>query len=708
MDPAVESSQHAGEPAQDSISLRQLFIIFLRRWRLFSIVWASTVALTAVYSLTSTRLYRPQATLEIRPETPLITSDPNEAAALAGRTLWENYYRTQESILTSPTLLQAALRALPEAVRRSYETAVDPVKVLSRQVQIEKTRSSFIMAVGFIDRDPEKATQIVNTLVSLYQDDANKRLQETKSGAAELLSKEALPAIRGQVADADKALQKFLEDGQFIDPEEQYKALLESRRTITTRITQIRLKAIQVRSELDTLQGYAADGITGIFNPAFHSTKALELLWTQLETSEADLARTRKELKDDHPAVIEHKDQVRRVEEKIRSAIQGTLKSLGLDIIAVEREERAAFEEQRRVEQEMATSAKRAQQFKRLDADLTAAREVYNSYLKKHGETSATSGTRLASVRVVDHATVPLTPYKPNVPMNLSIGAILGLVMGVAGVLVSEHLDDRVRSPKEIEVFIKLPVLAVIPKLEKSSDEDKPFMLGDQSSLVEFEAFRVLRAELTTRLEGVQGPKMIAVVSALHSEGKSTVTVNLAKALAMEGRKVLIFDADMRRPSMQPSYGAPEAPGLERLLAGEVTVEQALAPSKLPGVDLLGMKKGTNHAGEIVSSARFEEVFSEVRKRYDYVIVDSTPVNQVAESALIARRADTIVMVVREKQTSRGAALAAARRLLGMGGRVAGAVLNCAHPGRGEYGYGYYGYYGYAYRSYGYGEGKKA
>lgn len=686
---------HAPEPAEDAVSLRQLLLILARHWRLLALVWAATVAAAAVWTFSSKPLYRPQATLEIRPEVPLVSSDPNDPATMASRTLWESYYRTQEAILTSPGLLEATLKALPESIRRDYEALLDPVQAFGRKVQIEKTRSSFIMAVGFVDGDAGKATQIVNALVSIYLEEANRRLREQKSGAAELLSKETLPAIRQAVDDADKAREGFLAENGFIDPQEQYQAELDARRAVLNLKTQIRLKQIQVRSELEVLQeGYGADGLGGVFNPAFHGTKALELLVTQLETLEGELARQRQELKEEHPAILELKEQVKRVEAKIRLAVHGTLKSLANDLVAIDREDRAADQELEKIEKRMADAAQRVTRYRRLEAELATARELYNAYLKKHGETSATSGTRLGSVRVIDHATVPARPWKPNVTLNLGLGAVLGLMLGVGAMFVVEQLNDRLLSPKEVEAFVKLDVLSVIPKLDKPSG-DRPMLLDDASSLVEFEAFRGLRAELVTRLEKTAGPKVVAVLSSMSGEGKSTVSVNLAKVLAMEGRRVLIFDADMRRPTMQPVYGAEGAPGLEGALAGGLA--GAIRASKIPGVDLLGMKVGTSKAAEIASSKEFEEVFRACRERYEYVILDSAPVNQVSEAALVARRADVAVLVVRERQTGRGAATAAKRRLVSMGVPLAGAVHNCA-TGRGQgYGYGYGYYYGYGY-----------
>ncbi|HZE99104.1 MAG TPA: polysaccharide biosynthesis tyrosine autokinase, partial [Planctomycetota bacterium] len=658
---------------------------------LFAITWIATLVGTAIVSLTMTRQYRPQATLEIRPETPLVTADSNDPAMMASRNLWENYYRTQESILSSATLHEAALRAIPEPLRREFEEKPDPVAAFAKRVDIEKVRSSFILKVGFIDPDKEKATQIVNVLVSLYLEEANKHLRDLRSGAADVLSRETLPAMRQKVDDADKALRDFQADNGFIDPQEQYAALANSRRTILERVTQIRLRELQLRAQVDALRDPGIDG-GGVFNPIFQNTKLLEILSTQQEALESELSSQLRELKADHPQILQLQDQLKRVKDKIRQAIRGMIGAFETELSAAEAEEKAAILEQKRTEKEMADISLRVFQAKRLDAELTTSRELYNSYLKKHGEEVATSGGGLGSVRIIDKAVVPVKPYKPDILINLSLGAVVGLLIGVAAMFVSEQLDDRIRSAHEVQVFLGLEVLAVVPRLgEKSAGRDTPLLLDEKSSIAEFETFRAMRSELTTRLEDIHGPKIVGVLSPMSGEGKSTVTANLAKVLAMDGRRVLIFDADMRRPTMNPNFGSKELPDLGAVLNQGADFRAAVRPSKIPGVDVVGMAAGTSHAAELAGSPAFDEIFKQVRQGYDYVIVDSAPVNQASESALIARRCDAVVMVLRERRTSRGAAQASRRRLAGMGVRVLGAALNAVEGP--ETAYGYYGYY---------------
>jgi capsular exopolysaccharide synthesis family protein len=696
MDSAAPSPSLQLAPQMESASLVQVLLILRRRWRLLAIVWAATIVAVGIYTFTTKRLYRPQASLEIRPEMPLVGGDSNDPALMASRMMWENYYRTQEAILTSPTLMEATFKALPEAIRSKYKDFPDPLKVFTEKLDVEKIRTSFILKIGFIDEDRDAATQVVNTIVSLYLEDANRRLRELKSGAAELMSKETLPSIRARVDEADKALQVFQDGTGFTDYEEHYKSLVEARRKFDARYTDIRLQRVKLKSELESLSSYGADGVTGLFNPAFHSTRTLEPLAQERARIASDLGKVEKLYKERHPAVQELREQLRMVEDKIREAIQGTLKALATDLAEVEGEEKSLKEELQAVEKAMGDAAKRLNQFKRLESELVSAKELYNSYLKKHGETTATSGASLGSVRVVDHATVPLIPFKPRIMMNLALAAVVGLLLGAGAMFVTEQLDDRIASPREIEAFVGLDVIATIPKLSTSEKAGPdPVLLDESSELPEFEAFRGLRADVVTRLEKVKGSKVVCILSALQSEGKSTVTANLAKVLAMEGRRVLIFDADLRRPAQRNLIGSKDGCGLESVLRGEATLDEGIQKSRIPGVDVLGAVQGTSGAAELAGTARLDDALRWARERYDYILIDSAPVNLVSESSLVARNGDVTLLVVRQG-TSRGAAQAARKRLDAMGVRTAGAVLNGSSLKGSDYGYYYTTYYAQA------------
>jgi capsular exopolysaccharide synthesis family protein len=682
-------------PFPEGGAVRRLLLILRRRWRIFAISWVLVVGVSAVMTFTAPRVYLPLAVLEIRPEMPILSTETQDADFSASRTLWESYYQTQASILNSSTLHAQTLKALPEALRNEYAAQADPVRALSGQVYVERARSSFILKVGIVDPDPSKATQITNILVSVYLEEANRRLRELRSGALEALSREALPSIRQRVEDADKAVQRFLEEIGFVDPRERHSALVEAHRKVLQRLTEVELDQVRLRGELSVLRQYASNGISGIFNPTVRGTRILDLLVNQLEQVQSEMARETQVLKRDHPRIVELEDQERKVTARIKEAIQGVVHSREGDLEVLEHQQKGLMERLSKVEADIARAALQMDQYRRLDAELTGAKELYSSYLKKQGETTATSGTGLGSVRIVDPATVPSSPYKPNRRLNLIFGGLLGLLVGAGAVLTVEQFSDRLHGPQEVEAFVGLEVLTVVPRLTPPEGQGVgPLLLGSQSTAPEYEAFRVLRVEIVARLEKIHGGKVVSVLSAVGSEGKSTVTVNLAQVLALEGRRVLVLDGDMRRPGIAPGFGASDVPNLEDVLAGRTTLEDAARPGAIAGVHLLGRVKGSSQAAELAGSTAFERLLARARETYEYVIVDTPPVNLVSEAAPIARLSDGGILVVRDRQTSRGAVQAAARRLSGLGVRLFGVVLNCTEGRDGSYDYGYgYGYY---------------
>lgn len=675
------------EAASGSTALLRVLHSLRRRWLLFTLVWALPVAAGVAHTMTQKPTYRPQATLEVRPEMPLISTDASDAAYAASLPMWTNFYRTQEALLRSPGLVQAVLKALPEAAAREYLEASDPVRTFSERLDIEKTESSYIMKVGFIDTDPAHATEIVNTLVALYLRDANRRLRELKDEALEVLSKETLPVIRQRFDEAEKALQVFQGETGFADFEEQYASLVEGRRRVGVRLSEIRLRGFRIRSDRSAFQGYGAGGSAGLYHEAFHSTRSLEPLALQRAALSSELAKQEEALKAKHPRLLELGRELASVEARIQEAVQGMLKSLEASLASLEQEERSIATEEKRIELQMGQSRRHLMDYKRLGAELTTSQEVYNSYLKKQNETRAASASGQAGVRVIDLATLPREPYK-KARWLLHLSIVAGILLGAGAVLMAEQADDRIKSVREVEVFLGLDVLGEIPKLKEGRPgTEGPIVLTEYSDPSELEAFRALRAQLITRLEDSPAAKVIMVASAEVGEGKSMIAANLARVLATHERRVLLLDAELRRPSLKALFADPQGLGLEELLRGEVLLQEAAQPSRIPGVDVLGADEELLGAADMASAPRFQLILRTARERYDFIVIDSAPLNLVSESVLLARRADATVLVVRLGKTSRTTALGAQKRLADLRVKILGAVVNGTPPSGAFHGY---------------------
>ncbi len=645
-----DGSESWGETANgpqrvdDTPFLPRLLFSLRRRAVLIGLVWTVTVAAAALAISLQAPQYRAEATLEIRPEQPLL-ADPSDPSTAGSLQLWDSYFRTQASLLQSRKLLDRVMRAVPPPIAEEYRVHDDPIQALAQQLEVETVPSTFIVRVGLTHPSPERGPEIVNALVAAYLQDATGRWRELKTGAADLLDRETLPALQRKLEEADRDLQKFHKETGFADFDEQVASLMDARRKLTAQLADIRLKKVRFQSERDALSEVSAENLVGLFDPALQGTRILEPLLTQRATLESQIASESLVYKDKHPRMMALRRQLQEVRGQLQGVVQAAVKSLDRELLAAVLEEKALQSDQAKLEKEMADSRVRLTEYKKLEEELKASREVYNAYVKKADDTKATSKGGLASVRVVDLAKSPANSSGKG-RVLLTVAAVIGLLFGLTSAVLAEELDDRITAPREIEVFLGVDVLGLIPRLNRSAKRSgradaarAPLILTDDPGSLSLEVFRMLRAEVTSRLERVPGGRVIAVAGPGYGEGKSTVAINLARVLAMEDRRVLLIDGDLRRPHLKALLARRNGMGLEEYLRGERDLRGSVQASRLPQVDVLGAQQELYRPAEEAGSERFRSMLREARDLYDYVIIDAGPVNVISEVATMARMA---------------------------------------------------------------------
>jgi polysaccharide biosynthesis transport protein len=670
-----EGGRGSAAPSDDAPFLPRLLFSLRRRAVLIILVWAVTVLAAALSVSFQPPLFRAEATLEVRPEQPLIT-DPSDPSLAGTLTLWDSYFRTQASILQSRKLLERVLNTLPGPVADEYRREPDPIQALASQLEVENLPSTFIVRVALNHSSPVRGPEIVNALVSAYQDDATGRWRELKTGAVDVLDKETLPSIQRKLEDADRNLQVFQQETGFANFEEQYASLMEARRKITSQLGDLRLKRVRFESERQALSEASAETLVGLFDPALRA-RSLDPLLSQRSTLEATIGSESLIYKEKHPKMMALRRQLQEVNAQLKGVVQDAVRSLDRELLAAAIEEQTLLQDQAKLEKEMADSRVKVTRFKKLDAELASARDAYNAYTKKADETKATSKGGLASMRVLDFAKSPANPGGKG-RVLLTVAFVVGLLFGLTSAVLAEELDDRITSAREVEVFLGVDVLALIPRLARKAvrgdSARAPLIMEDDPASLNLEVFRMLRGELAGRLERVSGGRVIAVAGPRYAEGKSTVALNLARVLAMEDRRVLLIDGDLRRPYLKALLARRNGMGLEEYLREEQDLRGAAQPSRLPQVDVLGAQQELYRPGEVAGSDRFRSLLREARTQYDYIIIDAGAVNLISEVATMARQADGTLLVLQQGETRRRDVRLSKRRLAGA--RLLGAVLN--------------------------------
>jgi receptor protein-tyrosine kinase len=291
--------------------------------------------------------------------------------------------------------------------------------------------------------------------------------------------------------------------------------------------------------------------------------------------------------------------------------------------------------------------------------------------------------------RVAGKASLSNTPVTPNIPLELAVGLLLSLLIGIVGALVRDKLDTSVKSGDDVEEITESSLLVTLPfdpgvKRNPLSIDDLGGSLG--------EAFRVLRTNMQfSNLDAKR--QMVVISSAVPEEGKTFVATNLAISMAKSGRSVLIVDADMRNPNVADLLGLENSVGLITVLLGRTTLEHAIQ-EHVSGVNFLGTGPQPPNPAEVLETQAIRDLLATVRAEYDVVIIDAPPILPVADAAILATEVDGVLLLARHGSTSRDQLRQAVSRIDSVGGRLLGTILNCApRGGLGTYGYGYgYGY----------------
>jgi len=312
--------------------------------------------------------------------------------------------------------------------------------------------------------------------------------------------------------------------------------------------------------------------------------------------------------------------------------------------------------------------------------------------LARSKEADISSSTALNNARVIEPARPATSPYSPNIPRMLSVSVVLGLFLGVGLVIGLDFLDNTVRTPEQLERHVGLETLAALPKFT----EDNANVLR--------ESFQSLRTALMLASRG-EGCQVLMVSSSVPAEGKTTVVFNLGKVLASGGARVLLIDADLRKPRLHRLINAKNVRGLTSVVLGELGMDEVVQPvPDTPGLGVICSGPLPPNPPELYGKASFGKLLESARGTHDWVIIDTPPVASVTDPVICSRLADMALIVVQYGQTKRQIVRDVVRQLSRTGVRMAGALINKVDVERDHYYYSYY--YSYYYR-YGYGQGEQ-
>jgi succinoglycan biosynthesis transport protein ExoP len=608
---------------------------------------------------------------------------------------------------TSPTLdVRNWLSSFYAAPADTNAAAVDDQErsraaVINRfmsQLSVEPVEFTQLVVVSFESTDRKLAAEIVNTLARVYiQSQLDAKLQSTQAAGSWLTGR--LQDLKAKLDASQQELQTYRDREEILDMSGGQTVDAQELNELTTRLGEARQARVGAENIYRELGGNANYSVEQLMNmPAVLQHPLVLDLAKNVTDAQQEVANLARRYGPEHPKMIAAVARDQSAKSELKQQVMQVAASIEKEYRVVLRNEQNLDQQLATVKEEVASSNRKQFRLRELEQQVEADQRLYEMFFNRAKETSETMGFQSAHARVVEKATPPISPIKPNKLNIVLIAFLLSAIVGVGLAILRDLLDNTLNSPDDVVERLGAPLLGVLPNIKMAKGHSGPFLgyLEDNKSAFA-ESVRSLRTGLM--LTGLEKPHKVTVVTSTNpGEGKSTVAINLASALA-QMESVLLIDADLRRPSIAAAFKFPSGtPGLSNVLALSARVDDCVQKTEA-GFDVLPAGVLPPNPQEILATQQFRKLLKQLGEHYDRIIIDSAPINAVSDSLILATLADSLVYVAKADETPLKLILKNINLIKHSNLPITGVVLNRLDTKK-QRGYGKGGYYG-TYESYG-------
>jgi capsular exopolysaccharide synthesis family protein len=668
---------------------------FLDYWRVIRsrkeivLAVAILVVLTGtVYTLMLPNIYASSVRISVSEDAPEINPFASQQSYF---TSYNPYFlRTQFEILTSKPILYEVVNRLNLQQEWSKGGEKLPrevaLKILQNSVDVFQQRDTSLIVVSVKQDNPEVAADIANELAEVYRDSRLDLAVKNARGAIDKIAE----AIKEQLVRVEKAEEKV----QAIRAEQDI-AVIGSEGSVDVsdiRIQQLegdRLMAqkdmvekeglLQILKDLDDKDLMKQASYITFDQIVMNTIQQLQDVDVQLSSLDADYGPN-------HPEVRRYTLQKKTLEDTLEQRLQSLRNGLQTEYMIAKNNFESLDKVLATVRSESIESqGTKYRPFRNAQEDLETERFIYTQLKAKHRQEIITLEVPRNPVEIIDVAEPNRRPVSPNLFMNVLLSIFVGLGAGVGLAYFIEYLDTSIKTADDVERILGLPVLGLIPQKVRPLIEEGP----DSEHA---EAYRVLRTNLAFT-EGGSHRGAFSVLSGGAGEGKSTTCFNLAYVSAQQGEKVLLIDADLRRPVQHSILGVSNRFGLTNVLLRDVPVEEAIKATSVPNLHFLPSGRLPRTSLGVLDPKRIGELISSLKSKYDVVLIDTPPLVGISDSSIIAKETDGAIIVVQYRKYPREMLIKAKGMIEALGVNVVGAVLNNINIMRDDYYYYYHSYY---------------
>ena len=569
--------------------------------------------------------------------------------------------------------------AVPSEEERLALEQTRIVETFSDALSVSRVgRSSYVIAIAFTSERAAKASRVANTLADLYLVEQLEAKFEATERATDWLN-ERLGTLRTELEKSERLVEVYRSEhglvssgGVTVDEQQ---------------LAEVNAQLILARAHLAEKQARFRH-VTALLDAGSGVDSVAEVLAStvvhDLRQKQTELAREQAELEsrygDRHPRMINIRAQREDLELQVGVELQRIVANLENEVM-VARSRTQSLEASLANEQSQRSAGESARiRLRELSRHAAANRALYESFLGRFKETREQQGIQEADARIISAAAVPAAPSYPRKGLFAAAGFLASLLVGLGVVFLLERLDNGFRTNRQLEDALELPLLASIPELagDEAAVEGEilspPDYVLARPRSVFGEALRGLRTALL--LSDVDAPpRAVVFSSSMPSEGKTTTAISLGRSIARSGKRVLLLDADLRRPAVSRELGLNPQAGLVECLSGQASLAEVILEDEASGMHVLPALEGAANAPDLLGSEAMRTLLEKLKTDYDLVLVDSPPVLIVSDASVLGRICDKLVFVVKWEETPRPAAVDAVHRLRQHGVPLAGVVF---------------------------------
>jgi len=671
---------------------RYLRIALKHRWVILG-AFLAALAIGLAATLLSTRIYTASATLQIDRQATQVFDNGSDVAPAESMIQGEEFFQTQYGLLRSRSLAERIVDSLglassdrflqemgvdvsradegtaAERTRRRRELALTTVQ---DNFGVSPVRGSRLVNIRFDSPDPNLSARIVNAFAEAFIQSNLERRFESTTYVRDFLE-ERIAQTKSRLEDAERQLVAYAGQQQIINLSDSTTPNAQEQSLVSRTLESLNASLAEAHAERIAAEArWRQANSSALMNlPEVLQNPAIQRLSEERAKVSAEYEQKLSVYKPDYPEMQQLSARLAELDREI-AGIAGSIRaSVSAQYEIATNEERALQSQVNALKGDVLDLRNRSIQYNILQREVDTSRTLYDGLLQRYKEVGVAGGVTANNISIVDRAVAPDRPSKPSLLLNIAIAGLIGLGLGILAALLLEALDETLEKPEDIEEKLGLPVLGVVPLLDKGVTPITA--LSDVRSGFS-EAYYSIRTALQfSTPEGA--PASLLITSSRPAEGKSTTAYAIALNLARIGFKVLLADGDLRNPSMHRVVGVENDTGMSNLLSGNGDLLALTKRTSQDGLDFLACGPLPPNPAELWGGDRLRKLLEEVSTSYDHIVIDGPPVLGFADAPLLASAVQGTVLVVESKQTRRAQARGALRRLTVGNTHLLGTIL---------------------------------